>query len=645
MLILLIISTLLMPLMVSLLWDKQHIISVYIVSFISMFLFINVTNSFTINIKLITTIFSLGYITLYSFLIYKSIKLKKFNIQNLVKTLKWIAPLYMSMAIIFFIRMWFTRMNTDALAYAETSNFIKRNSNDNTDPVYNLPSFYSFAAMFPRPVDVFSIGGDVIVISIFSTAIFKIMDDARKEQGLFSLVVIMIISITFALSLPFVTSSVNWVIVSLVTIILVAMRKNTKMFLLAPLAFGIFSFSSLLLAPISLVYVFMKRRFTLKEFIDSIIISIMVTVVFVMTLANMSEKLMIIPLIMSPLFFLSYTPIIKDSEHDGFLLKVNKIIFKGKERKELYKVTKKFKLISSLVLTAIGLLLMIAIAYKFDRTSSIQGIITKMVVDPYLWGVPMVMWMILDALWKKELTSWIKIGLAFVVICAAYYVLIKISPRVPRYILLRTVDPAASIVLVLFSLFLYETYPAEKFTWKSLALIPMVITFPAITVFHKSEPRYFSTNPSTSVAQNYKWVKNNEWKTLEKYKDKKVYSDVPAFIMGINGKDNHSLMNASQHRELFHGDLFVTMLGRKWYVEQNFDSIQNNIENDGIYKWTIEYAKIYEKKTNGASWNNIDKAEVYAFRHKEYAEDILKHFGWNKKDHLKIENGMYIIER
>ncbi len=639
MLTLFIASTLLMPFMTALLWDKKHIISIYVGSFIVTFLVINVLNSWVINIWAIRTFFILGYIVIYSLFTLFGIKNKKFNWKNLLNTSKWILPLYLSMGLMFFVRLWFTRMNTDALWYANISNYIQDNKMITTEVEYQLPSFYSFAAIFPRPINVFSVGGDVIVISILATALFKIIDDARDKRDWFTWFIMIFASLSAALCLPFVTSSVNWVIVSLVIIVMLALKDDVKLLLLTPIAFTIFSFSSMLLMPIGLVYVVLAKRFTLKELIDFIVIFMMSNVIFIIVLMRLTNKLMLIPLLFSLLLFLPYTNIVKEVEIDGLYLQIKKRVIKD-ENKVNIEWTKKRKIISLVVISIIGLITIILFINAFDRRKYLGEMIIRVMTNQYIWSVPCIILIILNSLWNKKMTSWMKFSLGFIITTIVYCLTIKISSRVPSYILYRTTEPIIAMIIPVFLIFIYENYSWKEFDWKYYVALTLAILLPIGTVVETSKTKYFYSNPSTNIAENYKWIKDKEWDTIEKFTTdhphQKVYSDLPIFIMETKGRKKNTVMTASGQRELFHGDLFVSMLGRKKYVEEHRKSIDKNIDKDGIFKWTIKYAEYY------GDWSKIDQSNVFIFRHKEYALKIMAHY---RKANLEMINGLYVITR
>ncbi|CAM9116122.1 hypothetical protein [Mycoplasma todarodis] len=643
MLILFIISTLLMPFMVSLLWKKQHVVSIYVVSFVSVLLVINVLNSWVINIWVIRILFILGYAFLYSFLGFVAIKNKKINLENLVKTFKWILPLYVSMGLMFFVRLWFTRMNTDALWYANISNYIQGNKMITDDPVYKITSFYSFAALFPKPINVFSFGGDVIVISILSTALFKIIDDAREERDWFTWLIIVIVSLVASLTLPFVTSSLNWVIVSLVIIVMFAIKDDIKLFLLTPIAFTIFSFSSMLLLPVALIYVLLAKKFTLKNIIDIIVVFVMSNVIFAIALLKLSNKLMIIPFLLTPILFLSYTRFIKEIEINGLILLIQNRIVKQKDLQEK-KWTKKQKHISLIISVVIGLMVISAIIYFTDRRNSSLRTFSKIITDYYIWMIPCFIWIILNSLWNRKMTSWVKIIVSYILTITFYSIVIKIYSRVPSYIFYRTAEPVSLMVLSLFVIFIYENYSWKKFNWKLSATLVVSTLLPVGLVVEVSIPKYFYSNPSTNIEENYKWIKDSEWKTIEKFTsdnpNKKVYSDLPIFIMETKGRKKNTIMTATGQRELFHGDMFVSMKGRIKYLEENLENIQKDVDNDGIFKWTIEYAEMY------GDWSKINPTDTFIFRHKEYADRIIKHYKTsraNKPLEIKNLNGLYVV--
>ncbi|NQZ28841.1 MAG: hypothetical protein HRT98_00415 [Mycoplasmatales bacterium] len=642
MLILFIISTLLMPFTVSLLWKKQHIVSIYIVSFVSVLLVINVLNSWVINIWAIRILFILGYTFLYSFLGFIAIKNKKINLENFVKTFKWILPLYVSMGLMFFVRIWFTRMNTDALWYAYISNYIQDNKMITNNPVYSITSFYSFAALFPKPINVFSVGGDIIVISILSTALFKIIDDVREGRDWFTWLITIIVSLITSLTLPFVTSSLNWVIVSLGFVVMFAVKDNIKLFLLTPIAFTIFSFSSMLLVPIALIYVLFSKKFTLKNIVDLIVIFIMSNIIFAIALLSLPNKLMLIPFLFAPTLFLSYTKLIKEVEMDGFVFQIQKRFMKRKESQKDKEWTKKQKNISLAIFSIVGLMIIVLLIYFIDRRDSSFKTFATILTDCYIWMIPCFAWIILHALWNKKFTPWIKIIVGYILTIIFYCIIIRISSRVPSYIFYRTTEPISVMVLSLFVIFIYENYSWKKFNWKLSMTLVIATLLPIGLVVEVSKPKYFYSNPSTNIAENYKWIKDSEWKTIEEFTsnnpNKKVYSDLPIFIMETKGRKKNTIMTAEGQRELFHGDMFVSMKGRIKYLEKNFENIQKNIDKDGIFKWTIEYAEMYN------DWSKIDPTNTFIFRHKEYVDKIMNHYNL-KKNNLKIINGLYILSR
>lgn len=608
-----------LPMLTIFLWDKKHIVSVFIVSLFVLFISINSINAFVINSKVILSIFIVSLIFIWGFLLFKGIKNKKFTKANAINSLKTAAPLYLMLGIIIFIRMWFTRMNTDALYYSNLSQKIKNGIDFQVPVHYQIPSMYSIASIVKRPINFYTVVSDILVLTMISVLIYKIMFDIKDKLDLTFWIFLIAISIVVSLSLPYVTSSLNWVSTSLVALSIIAFRKNAIMLILAPIGLTSFSFSAALFLPVTFIVVLFNKEFTLKEILRLFILAIIFAIIFSLSAFKIDVKVFIFIDFLSIMILLMY--FVPEKKISNPIYKINI----GNK----YNVDKKFKIISLIIVICLFSLLQIGLSFTIWKSNSWTSIFRYRMLLMPLFALA-----VIECLWKKRITIWLAFFIGFLITGITYYVAIHVIPnRIPAFAFARLMEPLITITLVFCILFLYEKNTQKYIKW-NYVFICFSFMLVSINNYSLSRPQYFYSKPSANISRNYMWITNKEWDTISNnYSNtrKKIYSDLPIFAMD---KNINSLMNVTDDRELFHSDLFVTMLGRKEYI----DDISKDKNYDGIYKITIEYAK----KTG--DWTEIDKAGIFIFRHKEYANDIVDHYSKYSNKNIKKIGGLFVVQ-
>ncbi len=681
------ISTILWPLIGVVLVGPKKIMSAMILTMITLFISLNVVSSFYANISSISTILTINILVSIGYMVYLIVKKKSFNINDIKNRFKWITTFLIIISVATLFRIFINHMNSDTILYSWIS---QQTANGNflssdIEFYYRIPTFYQIGSISGDYSNYHTIFGEVTQLVLCTFVVNYLLHQQKPKSFILSMLCAVLLGVTIVYGMSFRTSSVNWSAGAITMLFILANRKNINLLFLTPLAFANFSFSALLFLPICMLYFFFRRKFTLKEILiaSSLTISIAIFMLFAFVDAPYKTFSIIVPLALINIA-MNKTTKIPDYQIENFLYKI-KIpwLVKFKESKNY----KKIMFISFTSFLGFVELIMILMSTQILEFPLIMNpkVGSILVIMPIILFILVSYWIDTDK-FPEELQL-----ILFMTTTMSAYFIIQLIPMAPNYLADRISLPLTAISPIIGVICLVRWINEESalniINVKKGGLILATGTS-TLMMWGNTTPAVFWSPFTTQLESNYKFVKNNEIQAIKEimqtYNNSVIYSDVA--ISTINNIDEDRIYFTHNERDFFYSAMKERMQGfetqfmqqmKEYYMllaQNNYDEKDSNfikqykakLASGEIKKKVTPYIELAKsidvlKMDNGNWWTEWDKrniinanpvthkkVNIFAFREKSYAIDVLNHYNKTiyKNKHLIIQeiNGMYVVK-
>ncbi|TCG11827.1 hypothetical protein [Mycoplasma todarodis] len=698
--------TFIWPVIMTITLGKKKIIQYIVGVFITFFLVINTSESLLRNSigngYSLPALFSILIIISLIPMFYFGYKRKCWTKQNLKESFGWLWTLYLIILSATIIRLFINHINSDTIAYARNSIYIREGTlgQHGLEFWYKTPTYYHVAALIDNPVDFFTIYGEVLQVILFSIALNLIVRNIPNKTGVVLAFVSVLVGMASVYALSLKTSGMNWTAVSIALLFILASRKNIVLLLLIPFSMSVFSFSPMLILPLSVIFIIILKRWTLKELIFSIMILGSLGIFMVMNMMNVNYKLFTIFTVM----FFSNVAVYFILKKDILIKVPNKEIENPLYRTKLTKL-KKFSewkhFQRSLYIFAVSLFLfseLIMILYIVDVLHFAKIVGAK--ETTLMLSIPIAIFIFgIDAIRNKKLSyqfGW-TIAMVFVMVL---YAIVQLVPGVLPYLVDRVSLPYSMAIILVCLLRVVEM--EKKKAVESIFMIGSATTLSICNVAMITGalmPSTIYSPPSTNVEMNYRFVTKQERKDIldNMQKHDVIYSDI-AISTIREVWDEHAFFDNSM-RKMFFPEMRDRLAG---ISEKNWNSIlvynskyvknpkywdfekddlneageiefKKDVENKILVKKEIEYYALANSidilkygetssilKDTGVDKNNTwwdiwDKQHisnknkdskninVFMFRRKKYADLVAEHYKNKYKIERKTTGSMYIV--
>ncbi|CAM9115733.1 hypothetical protein [Mycoplasma todarodis] len=703
------ILTLIWPMAMTITLGKSKIIKYIVGIFMGFFLIINTSESLLRGVVgnsnySLPALFSILIILSLIPMLYFGYKRKCWKKQNIKEAFGWLWTLYLIIISATIIRLFINHINSDTIAYARNAVYIEKGEIGQHDLEfwYKTPTFYHAAGLINNPVDFFTIYGEVLQVILFSIALNLIIRDIPNKTVVVLALVSVLVGVASIYSLSLKTSGVNWSAVAITLLFILASRKNIILLLLIPFSMSIFSFSPMLMLPLSLIFVVSLKRWKLKELILAVTITGSLGVFMLMNMIDVNYKLFIIFTALSFFNVALYLVMKKD-----FIIKVpekeiQNPIFKMKwtnlKRFYNWKYFQRMMYAIAIFLFLVSELVMILYIVDVLHFAKIVGakettLMLSIPIAVFIFGI--------DSIYNKKLSyqfGW-TIAMVFVMI---FYAILQLIPGVLGYLVDRVSLPySMSIILVC----LLRVVEIEKRKVKETAFMfgsaATLSVCNIAMIAGATMPSTIYSPMSTNIEMNYKFITSQERKDIldNMKKDDVIYSDIAISTIGCIW-DKHAFFTNSM-REMFFPEMRDRLAG---ISENNWDSIlkyniryvnnpkywdfekddlskegekkfKKDIEDKWIIKKETEYYKLADSidilkysednKNMIASKTDLNKTKtwwdiwdqehvtnkakdaknvnVFMFRRKKYADIVAKHYAKKFTIERKQTKSIYIV--
>ncbi|NQZ28836.1 MAG: hypothetical protein HRT98_00390 [Mycoplasmatales bacterium] len=700
------ILTLIWPIALTVTLGKEKIIKYIVGIFIMFFLVINTSESLLrhligggysiVALSSVLIIFSLFP------MIYFGKKRKCWEKEKIRESFSWIWTLYLIIISATIIRLFINHINSDTIAYARNAVWIREGTLAEHDLSfwYKTPTFYHVAALIENPVDFFSIYGEVLQVVLFSIALNLIIRDLPNKSNVALAIISILVGMASIYSLSLKTSGVNWSAVSITLLFILASRKNVILLLLIPFSMSVFSFSPMLILPLSAIFIAILKKWSLKELIISTTILGSLGIFMIMNIIDVNYK-----------WFVLFTIMFFSNAILYYILEKEWIIKIGK--KEIQNPIYKFKYIrmrrfvewkhfqKTMYIIASSFILLaeiIMILYIVDVLHFAKIVGAK--ETTLMLSIPIaILIFAIDAIHNKKVSY--QFGWVFSMVCVMIiYAIVQQLPGTVDYLVDRVSLPFSMSIILVCLLRVVEmdknkkiesTFMIGSATTLSICNVAMVIG--------ATMPSTIYSPLSTNVEMNYKFITQQEREDIlnNMKKDDVIYSDI-AISTIRKVWDEHAFFTNGM-RDMFFPEMRDRLAGIK---EKNWKSIliynakyisnpnywnadkkeltkegkkqfEIDIKNKVLVKKEVEYYTlansidilnysenhfqnirfgtnqtdtwwdVWDKKNITNNSKNAKNINVFMFRRKKYADLVAKHYINRFNVTTKTTKSLYIV--
>ncbi len=691
--------TLIWPIAMTITLGKDKIIKYIVGVFISFFLIVNTSESLLRNLigegYSLAALFSILIILSLIPTLYIGYKRECWKKDNLKKSFGWIWTLYLIIISATIIRLFINHINSDTIAYARNAIWIREGTLAEHDlPFwYKTPTFYHTAALIKNPVDFFSIYGEILQVVLFSIALNLIIRDLPNKSTIVLAFVSVLVGMASIYSLSLKTSGVNWSAVSITLLFILASRKNIILLLLIPFSMSVFSFSPMLIIPLSIMFILILKKWSLKEIILFTTTLGSLGIFMIMNIIDVNYKWFTLFTIMFFFNIALYYIMKKD-----WIIKIPKKEIQNPFYRMKYTRLKRFvnwkHFQRSMYIFATFFVLLaelIMILYIVDVLHFAKIVGAK--ETTLMLSIPIAIFIFsIDAIHNKKVSY--QFGWAlFMVLIMMFYAIVQQIPGMLDYLVDRVSLPFSMSIILVCLLRVVEMDKKKKMESAFMFVSASTLSICNVSmVIGATMPSTIYSPLSTNIEMNYRFITQQERKDVlsNMQKDDVIYSDIAistirevwdkhAFftnnmrhmffpemrdrLAGISEKSWKSILiyNAKYVGNPEFWDADKERLTKKGEIE-----LKKDVENKVLVKKETEYYALansidvlrYSEThhiNKDADWDAWDKEHVtnkdkdakninvFMFRRKKYADIVAKHYGKKFKITRKETKSLYIV--
>ncbi len=589
---------------------------VIVMVFLSFFVFLNIMKIFNESYKFLLTIVILFIVSNFIWIsIYAFIKRKDISTKINERIITAVV-IFILASIFVLVRMQFHHQTSDTLYYIVFSNKIfsgeyKQLPNSNR---YLSQTFLWVASLVENKGLFYSLMVEMMVGFLIANIAISLSREVVKENKVVKVIFLLSFVGISTITIQNFSSSFNWIMASILFLLLLTYRKETLVIMFAPIAFSSFTASTMLFWPVSLIFfVIFNKRYKLSELFLVAISGFVFLLMMITQTFNLTEKTLLLLLVMP--MSASMLWILKDKEiaNPAYIV-LDKISIK--ETKVFWITT----LIS--ICVGGGYAWMILHNYKsYDFSNLLHGgSSATFFVLLIAFVFSMLVNLILRIKFKFKFNGiylMSNILLWFIMVLFLITNVIEIK-AFPAYIFNRVNSPVMMLMpLITFvSLFNFCAFYFKDYKIKISAILVVPVLATSIvswTTIH------FDVNNDIiyqdKINKNYSYISNKEREVIKNNHDhKKIYSDMPVFVVnGVNASvdlDYHNLtspVNGRTYagRELYkYGTMEATAVWAKkdlfWYQNMYFI-----FSFEYLVDWNYELrSQFYNYRNNGANTKN-----------------------------------------